>query len=377
MEVGEPGGGASGRGVEVCPPSCIYAQDLRPPRVFISSTFEDRLLEIRFQIKKALEELRAEPVMSELDGFPTMGDRLYEDTIAAVRGCQLFILIVGHRYGSKHPEMGESITRLEYRAARDAGMRTMVFVEDSLWQIFQDNRRTGSGGGSTALERGEVFGFLTEIAEEDNCNCVAFRHADEILSNLKHQTANLLGAYLRFQEKAADWIWTERYTHRIEKYARLAWILTPDFYWDYADAEFARLVRKNVERGMKYFYLYRHNRSAAERIAEMTAEYEESCGDSWRDSVFFAGIPEESFFWCAEQVLYNPGHPQLERAILVDTMDGRNKEHKFDVELGRDRRLEFRRHFQSLWSLYSDQPLVKLGAAEDRTALEVVGAKDG
>jgi uncharacterized protein DUF4062 len=347
------------------PPSCIYARDLRPPRVFISSTFEDRLLEIRFQIKKALEEAKMEPVMSELDGFPSTGDRIYEDTISAVRDCQLFILVVGHRYGSKHPEVGESITRLEYRAARDAGMRTLVFVEDSLWQIFQDNRRTGEAPPSALPERGEVFEFLRQIAEEDNCNCVGFRHADEILSNLKHQTANLLGAYLRFQEKAADWIWTERFTHSLEESARLVWILTPDFYWDYTDVEFARLVRENVtERGVKYFYLYKEDEGAADRIAEMVAEYEQAAGDLWKSSVFFAGIPADNFFWCAEQVLYNPGHPQLERAILVDTMNGRNKEHKFDVELGRGRRSEFRRHFQRLWSLYSNQPLLSLSGSD-------------
>ncbi|MGN6587511.1 MAG: DUF4062 domain-containing protein [Solirubrobacterales bacterium] len=364
---------------EVRPSTCIYARDLQPPRVFISSTFEDRLLEIRFQIKKALEGARMEPVMSELDSFPAMGDRIYEDTIAAVRGCQLFILVVGHRYGSKHPDIGESITHLEYRAARDAGIRTLVYVEDSLWQVFQDKRDADDVIRSASPERDEVFGFLRQIAEEDNCNCVTFRHADEILSNLKHQLANLLGAYLRFQEKATNWIWTERYTHRVEERARMVWVLTPDFYWDYADTEFAELVRANVvDRGVKYFYLYRESEGSTERIAEMVSEYEQAAQGSWAGSVFFAGIPLDSFFWCAEQVIYNPGHPQLERAILVDTMNGRNKEHKFDVELGRDRRSEFRRHFQRLWSLYSNEPLLKLsGRGEEEISHQMVGMNDG
>lgn len=346
---------------EVRPPSCIYRGDLEPPRIFISSTFEDRLVEIRFQIQKALAEAEMLPVMSELDSFSSMGDRLYEDTIAAVRDCELFVLLVGHRYGSRHPGTGESITHLEYRAARESGIRTLVYVEESLWQIFQDRHKAGDDILSSVPEREEVFAFLRQVAEEDNCHCVTFCHADEILSNLKHQLANLLGAYLRFQAKAVDWIWTERYTHRVEESARLVWILTPDFYWDSSDLEFRKLVRTNVtERDVKYFYLFQQTEDSKERIAEMAAEYEGAMGDSWRDSVFFAGIPSGSFLWCAEQVLYDPGDPEAERAILVDTMDGRNKEHKFDVELGRDRRSEFRRHFQSLWALYSSEPLLKL-----------------
>ena len=130
-----------------------------------------------------------------------------------------------------------------------------------------------------------------------------------------------------------------RYTHGIERAADVIWVLTPDFYWDYADTEFNQLVHENVtRRHVRYFYLFREDRQSGDRIKEMTAQYEEAIGDSWRELVFSAAIPEEEFFWCAEQVLYNPGDPHRERAILVDTMDGRNKENKFDVELGRGRR---------------------------------------
>jgi len=345
----------------VRPPSCIYESDLEPPKVFVSSTFEDRLLEIRAQLRTMLEASRLRPVMSELDSFSSTGDRLYEDTISAVRGCQLFVLLLGHRYGSRHPDLGKSITHLEYEAARDAGIRTLVYVEASLWGLFQD-RANGGEAAAAVSERKEAFDLLEQIAEKDNCHCVPFASADEITANLRHQVANLLGAYLRFQQKAVDWIWTERYTHGIERAADVIWVLTPDFYWDYADTEFNQLVHENVtRRRVRYFYLFREDRQSGDRIKEMTAQYEKAIGDSWRELVFSAAIPEEEFFWCAEQVLYNPGDPHRERAILVDTMDGRNKEHKFDVELGRGRRSQFRAHFEGLWSAYSNQPLIACG----------------
>ena len=364
------------RRADVRPPSCIYESDLDPPKVFISSTFEDRLVEIRAQLRKALIAAEFRPVMSELDSFSSMGDRVYEDTIAAVRGCQLFVLLIGHRYGSRHPQLGKSITHLEYLAARDAGMRILVYVDDSLWQIFQDRHKgVGDALVASAPEREDVFAFLEQVAEKDNCRCVAFKHSDEILSSLRHQSANLLGAYLRFQAKAVGWIWTERYTHGVEKNAKVVWVLTPDFYWDYADTEFNQLVRANVAtRGTKYFYLYKQDDDSKSRIREMMAEYDELIGQTWKDSVFFAGIPESQFFWCAEQVLYNPGDPSSERGIFVDTMSGRNKEHKFDVELGRDRRAQFRHHFQRLWSLYSDEPLLALSTRSGALLSEQVEA---
>lgn len=344
------------------PPSCIYESDLDSPRVFISSTFEDRLLEARTQIRKALTAAELRPVMSEAANFSSTGERLYEDTIAAVRGCQLFILLIGHRYGSRHPTLGKSITHLEYLAAREAGIRTLVFVEDSLWQLFGDwQNGSHSIRDPSDAERDEVFSFLEQVAIVDNCRCVPFKEADEILISLRHQTANLLGAYLRFQAKAVDWIWTERYTHTVEEAAKVVWVLTPDLYWDYSDVEFSRLVVSNVtERGVKYFYLYRQDAESDRRVAEMKADYESVIGEEWRTSVHFAGVPANQFFWCAEQVIYNPDDPQSERAILVDTMDGRNKEHKFDVELGRNRRAQFRCHFQQLWSLYSNEPLLSV-----------------
>lgn len=346
------------------PPSCVYDDDLEPPRVFISSTFEDRLVEIRAQVRKALVAAELRPVMSELDSFSSMGDRLYDDTIAAVSGCQLFVLLVGHRYGSLHPQRGKSITHLEYLAARDAGIRTLVYVEDTVWQFFQDRHRRSNGDTASSVpEREQVFSLLEQVADDDKCHCVSFKQADEILSNLRHQTANLLGAYLRFQAKAVDWIWTERYTHRVEGEAQIVWVLTPDFYWDYADHEFSRLVSTNVvDRGTKYFYLYQQRHDSADRIQEMAATYEDAIGEAWRERVFFAPIPKDNFFWCTEQVLYDPGDPTRERGILVDTMDGRNKDHKFDVELGRSRRAAFRQHFSSLWSLHSDEPLLMLSS---------------
>jgi hypothetical protein len=343
---------------------CLQTADVTPPQVFISSTFEDRLQEIRVQIQSELEAVNYLPVMSELGSFSyTHHDPVYDDTVAAVSACQIYVLIIGRRYGTVHPGRGCSITELEYLEARDSGLPIFVYIQDSVWEGYQAHRAGAIQPGAHThwVDQTEVFTFIERVADADACRCVPFQQAPAILTDLKRQLANLLGGYLRFQAKAAGWLWTEQYTRLIEREADLVWVLTPNFYWDYLDAEFRQIVFANVtQRNAKYFYVFKEGDTNRARINEMVRDYASEVGESWKESVHYAAVPEKEFNWCTEQALFNPGDPKRERGILVDGMDGRNKEDKYNVELGRDKLVDFRRQFQRLWSMYGEGALAVL-----------------
>src|SRR4051812_29987225 len=99
------------------------------PRVFISSTYYD-LKYIRASLELFIESLGFDPVLSEKGDIAYTSDRpLDESCYREVEGSDIFILIVGGRYGSeissgsKKPKTFfvryESITRKEYDSAAE------------------------------------------------------------------------------------------------------------------------------------------------------------------------------------------------------------------------------------------------------------------
>ena len=102
----------------------------RVPTVFLSSTFYD-LQQVRANIAQFVQdELRYGLLASEHPSLPV------DPTITAVENCRrrvrmiadIFILIVGARYGSRIPTGTRSITNIKYLAARTKGIPIFAFV---------------------------------------------------------------------------------------------------------------------------------------------------------------------------------------------------------------------------------------------------------
>lgn len=70
------------------------------PRVFVSSTHYD-LKHLRSSIENFIEQLGYEPVLSEKDSIAYLPDApLDESCYREARNSDIFVLIVGGRYGS-------------------------------------------------------------------------------------------------------------------------------------------------------------------------------------------------------------------------------------------------------------------------------------
>src|SRR6478672_2964148 len=87
------------------------------PRVFVSSTCYD-LKYIRENLRYFIRTLGYEPVLSE-DGSVFYNPVLHvEDAcLTEIPTCQLFVLIVGGRYGTRYQGGDSSITNEEFREA--------------------------------------------------------------------------------------------------------------------------------------------------------------------------------------------------------------------------------------------------------------------
>ncbi len=123
--------------------------------VYVSSTVAD-LAEERRAVLDWLRLARHQAVDSYLPDSDTVRDSCLED----VGGCELYVLIVGHRYGFQPPDdnpEGLSITQLEFRRAGECGIPRVALLRTSVPDVrtsdLQDPARAPL-----------VFGFREEVA---------------------------------------------------------------------------------------------------------------------------------------------------------------------------------------------------------------------
>lgn len=338
--------------------TCLQQGDISAPQIFISSTFESLLTEMRNLLRSKLEDLNYLPMMSELGNFQYTHSKnpVYDDTIHAVSNSQVYILIIGRSYGNIHPiKSDKSISELEYEEAHKNNLPIFIYISKRVWQGFEAYNLGAIKDGMHThwVDDLKVFNFIKKVAKEDACRCMFFENAKDLIVDFHQQMANLLGGYLRFELKASKWLWSEWETRSVERGAKEIWIITPNFYWDYQDEEFRKIVFNNViNRNVVYRYLYKKSLNNEDRVSEMKRDYVRTLGIKWEEKVMYIPIAEEEFVWCTEQILFNPFDPREEHGIIVDIMDERNKFDKYNIELGRDKRLALRRQFINLWNRY-------------------------
>ena len=99
-------------------------------KVYVSSTVAD-LAEERRAVLEWLRLARHQAVDSYLPDSDTVRD----SCLADVGSCDLYVLIVGHRYGFQPPEdnpEGLSITQLEFRRAGECGIARVALLRTSI-----------------------------------------------------------------------------------------------------------------------------------------------------------------------------------------------------------------------------------------------------
>jgi len=94
-------------------------------QIFISSTFQD-LVEQRKQAIEVVFERGHIPIA--LERFSASNESDLEVITHAIKECQIYLLILGHRYGDIVPGRDISFTELEFQIAKDNGLVILPFI---------------------------------------------------------------------------------------------------------------------------------------------------------------------------------------------------------------------------------------------------------
>jgi hypothetical protein len=110
-------------------------------RAFVASTRED-LAAHRDRVVAGLRRAKIE--VDPMEAWGAGAEAPHTFSPAGLRGCNLCVLLVGFRRGTIPPGKRESITQLEYRAARRLGIDVLVYqLDDAVtdWPPDFDDRR--------------------------------------------------------------------------------------------------------------------------------------------------------------------------------------------------------------------------------------------
>lgn len=180
------------------------------PRIFISSTCYD-LKYIRENLKFFIHNLGYEPILSE-EGLVFYDPVLHtqDACLAEVSACQMFVLIIGGRYGSRYKNTDKSITNVEYREAVRTKIPIFALVERGVYdqyRVYISNKGNPAVDprkiSYPAVDSTKIFDFIDEVQGQAMNNAlVPFSGFEEIQSYLKQQWAGMMYTFLTSEGEA-------------------------------------------------------------------------------------------------------------------------------------------------------------------------------
>jgi hypothetical protein len=181
------------------------------PRVFVSSTYYD-LRHIRSSLELFIESVGHEPVLSEKGDIAYMPDIALDESCYREAGaCDIFVLVVGGRYGSEVSagdpkalrqafERYDSITRKEYDTAYNQDVPIFVLIESSVYAEYRTylKNRDNKNIRYAHVDSINVFRFIEFILDKPrNSPIFPFERSSQIELWLREQWSGLFRELLR------------------------------------------------------------------------------------------------------------------------------------------------------------------------------------
>ncbi len=179
------------------------------PRVFISSTCYD-LKYIRENLKYFTRTLGYEPVLSEEGSIyydPTLDTQ--DSCLREIPSCQMFVLIIGGRFGEAYKETRDSITNNEYREAVKSKIPVFAIVDNSVlseYFVYQKNKANLKIDGDKiiypSVDSTKIFYFIEEVRTNSVNNALnPFSDFSDIEAYLRQQWAGMMFSFLTRQNE--------------------------------------------------------------------------------------------------------------------------------------------------------------------------------
>lgn len=179
------------------------------PRVFISSTCYD-LKYIRENMKYFIKTLGYEPILSEEGSvyyYPTLDTQ--DSCLAELPSCQMFILIIGGRFGEVYKDTEASITNTEYREAVKLKIPVFALVDNSVlseYFVYQKNKANPKIDEKKidypSVDSTKIFDFIEEVRGSSVNNALnPFNDFSDIESYLRQQWAGMMYSFLTRQNE--------------------------------------------------------------------------------------------------------------------------------------------------------------------------------
>lgn len=178
------------------------------PRVFISSTCYD-LADERDNLSSFCSGFGFDVALSERgDVFYHPDLHTHTSCVREIETCQLFVLIMGGRFGGKYiSDKTQSITNAEYSAARELGVPIFAFVKQdvlndhNIWQRNMD-KSFANQIHYPSIDKQEhaldIFTFIDQVRlAPTNNGFFGFKVTRDICEFLRKQWAGLMFEYLQ------------------------------------------------------------------------------------------------------------------------------------------------------------------------------------
>jgi len=179
------------------------------PRVFISSTCYD-LKYIRENLKYFINILGYDPVLSEEGAVyydPALDTQ--DSCLQEIPSCQMFVLIIGGRFGGAYKDTEDSITNNEYREAVKSKIPVFALVDSSALSdnsVYQKNKANPDIDENKIIypsaDSTKIFDFIEEVRRNSVNNALnPFSDFSDIESYLRQQWAGMMFSFLTRQNE--------------------------------------------------------------------------------------------------------------------------------------------------------------------------------
>lgn len=186
-------------------------------RVFVSSTCYD-LSQVRRDLESFIESCGHQPVLSDSPGIAIPpGLSTLEACRWLVHSSDVFVLMIGGRFGSADEATGKSVTNLEYETALAAGIPVYAFFDHEIWakrdtysrlkEMVEDGTLDEdkiSDALGEKVQDSRVFEFLREVTTAERDSWIyEFSSARDIVEHLKRSWSLLLKDLLDIRRQRA------------------------------------------------------------------------------------------------------------------------------------------------------------------------------